>query len=440
MSRSVYFERQQLSIFVLGISSGFPWVLIGSVLSAWLADEGLSRSSIGLFGLIFICYSINFLWSPLVDAYRLPVLHRWLGRRRSWIFKGQTTTAIMALAMSMVTLPEHLYYLALFGFFTALASATQDIAIDAYRVDSIAQTDNTRLSAASAMATMGWWTGYGGLGALPFFLADQLSWPQIYLILSLIMGILSVLTCFLPEPQTDSEQRRQQAYHSLRQSKSQLSAWLTISFVEPFREFFQRNGVRLALQIILFLFLFKLGEAFLGRMSIVFYKEVGFSSVEIGTYSKLLNWWTTLLFAFLASLVNMRFGIYHGLLFGGIAMALSNLLFALIAWTGPVVELFALAVLIDGFTGAWSTVALVAFISQQCNKTFSATQYALMASIGSLGRTLLASSSGFVVDGLDGNWSVFFILTCCMVIPGLWLLSTLKSVVQGTHPESAGKH
>ena len=165
-----------------------------------------------------------------------------------------------------------------------------------------------------------------------------------------------------------------------------------------------------------------MGEAFLGRMSIVFYKEIGFSNSDIGTYSKLLNWWVTIFFAAVGGLVNIRYGIFKGLLISGIAMASSNLMFAALAIVGPDKGLFIATIFVDGFTSAWSSVAMVAFISLMCNRAFSATQYALMASLGVLGRTLLASASGFIVDAMDGNWVGFFTITTLMVFPSLIFL------------------
>jgi PAT family beta-lactamase induction signal transducer AmpG len=196
--------------------------------------------------------------------------------------------------------------------------------------------------------------------------------------------------------------------------------------VDPITEFFKRNGWQLAIGMLAFIFLFKIGEAFLGRMSIVFYKEVGFSNDDIAVYSKMVNWWVTIIFAILGSFVNLRLGIVRGLMLGGIAMAGSNLMFAWIAGVGPNTNLLLAAVIIDGFTAAWSTVAFVAFISLLANRAFTATQYALFASLGNLGRTLLSSYSGYVVNWLDGNWQLFFILTAVMVIPSLIILFALR--------------
>lgn len=416
-------DKRYLSIFLFGISSGFPWIMIGSVLSAWLKDEGLSRSAIGLFGIIFATYSFNFLWSPLVDKIKPPLL----GQRRGWIFAMQCCVVLLCLVMSQLTADQDLFYVALVGLLIAIASATQDIAIDGFRIDCIAQDDKDGMSAASSVATAGWWTGYGGLGAIPFFLADMTSWtwPNIYLLLGALMALLMCATYLANEPQIDREALLEKI--TAKDTKqSPVFHWIQTTLVTPFAEFFNRNGVKLAASFLLFIFLFKIGEAFLGRMSIVFYKEIGFSNSDIATYSKLLNWWVTIVFSLLGGLVNIRYGIYRGLMIAGVAMAASNLLFALIAQTGPSTSLLAITVIVDGFTGAWSTVAMVAFISLLCNRAFSATQYALMASLSVAGRTLVASSSGFVVDSLEGNWSLFFILTAVMVLPSLCFLYSIR--------------
>ncbi len=408
--------------------------MIGSVMSAWLKDEGLSRSAIGLFGSIFSVYAVNFLWSPLLDRVRLP----WLGQRRGWIITMQAGIGLCCLYMATLNVQTQLFYMALTGLILAVFSATQDIAIDAYRIDIIREEEKDKLSAASSLATAGWWTGYGGLGAIPFFLADSSNWywPQIYFLLGGFMLVLMAATIWAKEPLIDrtvvqgaAEKRFAQAISGNKGKAgfgANVMSWMVVTVAEPFREFFQRNGVRLALSVLLFIFLFKLGEAFLGRMSIVFYKEVGFSNSDIGSLSKLLNWWVTIVFSIIGGLVNIRYGIYRGLMIAGIAMASSNLMFAWMAQTGPDKMLFAATVIVDGFTAAWSSVAMVAFISLLCNRAFSATQYALMASLSVAGRNLLASGSGVIVDYLGGNWSAFFILTAVMVIPSLLFLRTIK--------------
>ena len=508
----IYRDIRLWRIFGLGLASGFPWVMIGSAMTAWLAEEGLSRANIGFFGFIFVAYSINFLWSPLVDRISIPLIGSWLGQRRAWIVLMQVLIALSCWMIASAQPSETLSYAKLLAFALALSSATQDIAIDAYRIDSLPEEDARLMSAGSAMATSGWWTGFAGLGALPLILVDfdQWSWGTVYQFMALVMLALALVPLFSPEPETQrqqSQKRSTQGYLAYMQgqpdqhlngvmlamfvtllilgwmvlgfpglsekalswsygvnlvvvsallaiivrfmwrvnqqslseldsvslvSPSEVSvrqrvfAWMLVSFVEPLAEFFRRNGVKLALSVLLFIFLFKIGEAFLGRMSIVFYKEVGFSNTDIAVYSKLVSWWVTIVFSLLGSAVTIHYGVLRGLFIGGFAMAASNLMFAALAMMGPSKGMLVSAVIVDGFTTAWSTVAFVAFLSMMCNRAFTASQYALMASLGTLGRTFLASYSGWVVDYLNGNWVLFFALTSLMVLPSMWFLYRIR--------------
>ena len=196
-------------------------------------------------------------------------------------------------------------------------------------------------------------------------------------------------------------------------------------YANPLMSFVRRYTLSLAILLLFFIFFFKIGEAFLGRMSLVFYKEVGFTKTEIGLLSGGLGTITVCVFSILGSFVNARYGLLKGLFLGGIAMAATNLFLAALAiW--PSKELFAVAVVADQFTTAVSTVAFVAFLSQLCDRAYTATQYAALASIGNLSRTTLAAASGFIVDGLGGNWAIFFVLTTIMVLPSLALLFITK--------------
>lgn len=429
---SYFKDRRLINIFAFGITSGFPWVLIGSVMSAWLKDEGLSRSMIGLFGIVFVCYSINFLWSPLVDRVKLPLLHKRLGQRRSWILLSQVCILFATLWLSQVDIQNQLYSVALCCFVIALAGATQDIAIDAFRIDTLDENETHKTTAAATMATSGWWTGYALLGAVPFYIADLPSWQwkHVYFVLAIVMLTLMLGVFFAKEPKSNRDYVHKALEAEFIQNDSSLTkrigAWLWVTVAAPIQSFFSRNGVKTALALLAFIFLFKIGEAFLGRMSIVFYKEIGFSNSQIATYSKLGTGLITIVFAFLGSLFNSRYGIVKGLFISGIAMAASNLMFSLIAMVGPKESLYAMAILVDGFTQAWSLVAMVAFISMLCDRAFSATHYALLASLGNLGRTLLSGSSGYLVDYLEGNWALFFLITALMVIPSLVFLYVIK--------------
>ena len=207
---------------------------------------------------------------------------------------------------------------------------------------------------------------------------------------------------------------------------TKIIAWLTGTLIGPVISFFKKNGFNIAIAILGFVFLFKIGEAFLGRMSVIFYKEIGFTKTDIALYSKGLGWITTVIFTLLGGLFAIRSGVIKAMFVSGILMASTNLLFSLLAWSGKSELLFAIAVIFDDMAAAFATVAFVAFISMLVDRTYTATQYALLASIGTAGRTTLAASSGALVDWLNGDWGIFFIITAVMVVPSLIFLYLIK--------------
>lgn len=424
----LYLDKRILVIFLLGISSGFPWVIIGSAMSAWLKESDLTRSAIGFFGTITAVYAVNFLWAPLLDRVKIPIFYK-LGQRRSWIVVMQLLLLLGVTAISFTDPKTGIVWTSLIALTIAIASATQDVAIDAYRIESISPEDQELIPIGAAMATSGWWTGYSLPGALAFILADfdGWSWSDVYRVMAVFLIALISIVFFIKEPNNTLFEKQKKVE---RLYGDGFKAWLLVTIIEPFREFFSRNGVKIALLILSFIFLFKIGEAFLGRMSIVFYKEVGFTNTEIGTYSKLIGWWVVIVFSIIGGIVNSHFGIIKGLFIGGIAMAASNLMFAWIAVVGPDTNLFLATVMVDGFTGAFATVTFVSFLSYLTSRSFTATQYALMASLGNLARTTLSSFSGVMVDKLDGNWSLFFIITALMVIPSLLMLLIISKHIK----------
>ncbi|VUD40294.1 hypothetical protein TDB9533_00077 [Thalassocella blandensis] len=504
---SPYRDKRVLSIFILGIAQGLPWVMIGSMLTLWLKSEGIGRAEIGYATLIYTVYAINFFWSPIVDVSKIPLLKK-LSQRQGWIVVCQAVIVLCCCAMYFLSAAEHAKIVVLVALVLAFFSATQDIAIDAYRVDSFASDEGEKISAAAGFITAGWWTGYAGLGFIPLRLSDLgWSWPQLYLLLAIITAAVCTLCALLPSPLHSSPEKSDEEFIFYKQltrtmPSAQKHAMLTLlalplglamyvflgspglsqalvqhsayipciifgeiglciyigthlnyiiktstlkhdniytenvllarimtALIAPLREFFSRNGLKFSLMLLGFILLFKLGEAFLGKMSIVFYKEVGFSNTDIATYSKLLTWWLTIVFAVLAGILNAKLGLVKGLFISGCAMAGTNLMFALIALTGPNLDLYAATIVVDGFAAAWSTVAFVSFISLMCNHAFSATQYALLASLSNLGKTTLSSLSGQVVDWLQGNWALFFVLTTLMVIPSLLLLIKMRAEI-----------
>ncbi len=503
----LYTDRRILSVFLLGTLSGLPWAMIGSTLTLWLKESDISRTDIGYAGFIFSVYAVNFLWAPLLDRLDIRLL-RSIGKRRSWILLCQGVIVVSCWAIGHFSPATEAKIVVLIALVIAIASATQDIAIDAYRVDQFTPEEAEHISAGAALATAGWWTGYAGIGYFAIMLSDHgLTWPQAYLLLGAVTGALGLLSLFCPDPPRTS---RADAINPMKDNleklvylsggtQRMLVAWLCaplaivvwsvagspglpdgisgsaayvpmlaavviallfsalvklsqleravqpslarphrswatgcIAFilaavVAPLKEFFARNGFRFACNLLLFIFLFKIGEAVLGRMSVVFYKEIGFSNTDIASYSKMLTWWVTILAAIPCGLLNARLGLIRGLFISGICMSLSNLMFAVLAVVGPDINWYIATVIVDGITAAWASVAFVAFISMLCNHAFSATQYALMASLATVGKNTLASFSGQIVDALGGNWAIFFVATCFMVVPSLYLLWILRA-------------
>ncbi len=436
----VYFDKRMVKILLLGAISGFPWVIIGSSLSLWLKEDGLSRSTIGWAGLIFAVYAFNYLWAPIIDKIRIPWLTEKVGHRRGWIISMQTIILICLVCWSLINPTTNLALVISIGLIIAVASATQDITVDALRIEQIGEHEGKSMQAGAAMAVVGWWTGYklGGvisLNSAEFF--QKLGFENYWQITFLVLGIL-IIGCniglmFINELQQINKVEKQRQTDKMIENKlgssnffTKILAWSTGTVIGPVVSFFKKNGFNIAIAILGFVFLFKIGEAFLGRMSVIFYKEIGFTKSDIALYSKGLGWITTIIFTLLGGLFAIRSGIIKAMFLSGILMASTNLLFSLLAWSGKSELLFAIAVIFDDMAAAFATVAFVAFISMLVDRTYTATQYALLASIGTAGRTTLAASSGALVDWLNGDWGIFFIITAVMVIPSLVLLYIIR--------------
>ena len=438
---SIYFDKRMLKILLLGSISGFPWVLIGSSLSLWLKEDGLSRSTIGWAGLIFGVYAFNYLWAPLVDRIQIPFLTKKIGHRRAWIVLMQLIILASLVFWSLINPTENLALVITVGLLIAIASATQDITVDALRIEQIGENEGKSMAAGAAMAVVGWWSGYKLGGVIALFSAEYFQklgfenyWQITFLILGILIILMNIGLMFIGEQNSDERKVKQALNDKIISEKlgnknifSNLMTWIGGTLGGPIISFFKKNGFSIALGILGFVFLFKVGEAFLGRMSIIFYKEIGFSKSDIAIYSKTLGWITTVIFTLLGGLFVIRSGVLKAMFLAGIIMACTNLLFSVLAWSDKSELMFAIAVIFDDIAAAFATVAFVAFISLLVDRAYTATQYALLASIGTAGRTTLASSSGALVDWLNGNWGLFFILTALMVIPSLIILWLMKN-------------
>lgn len=431
-----YMDKRMIRIFLLGMMSGFPWVLIGSALTLWLKEDGLSRTTVGFAGLIFGVYAFNFLWAPLIDRLSLPWLSRKLGHRKAWIILFQICIFISLLFWIQLDATKHMVLVIGFGLIIAIASASQDIVIDALRIEQAGQDERQVMAAGAAMSVIGWWSGFKLGGMITFFIADYIQamgvanyWQMTFISVLFMITLMNLGLLLIPEQQRSMASDNNHQQFLPIGLITRLFAWLIETVIDPLASFFRNNGVRIGLAILGFVFLFKIGEAFMGKMSIVFYREIGFSKSEIGIYSKGLGWVVTIIFTLIGGWFAMRMGTVRALFIAGIAMASTNIMFSLLYWVGKVDWLFALAVMLDDLAAAFATVAFVTFISLLVDRRYTATQYALLASIGTAGKTLLASSSGWMVDSLDGDWGVFFIITAVMVIPSLILLIILRREV-----------
>ena len=447
---SLYFEKRMARIFLLGIISGFPWILIGTSLTLWLRENDFSRTDVGLFSLIFVVYGFNFLWAPLIDRIRIPWLTNKIGHRRGWIVTMQLIILLSLLSWSITDPNVNIWLVALIGLIISSASATQDIVVDALRIEQVGKTEGQSMSAGAGVAVIGWFTGYKIGGIIALFTADyfqnlgfQNYWQITFVILTTIIIACNIGLMFVPEQQSTEKQVEQKNTDQLIIDKlgssnliTRIIARIIGTVIGPFISFFKSKGIKIALYIIIFLFLFKIGEAFLGKMSVVFYDDMGFSKRQIGIYSKGFGWIITVVFTLVGSLFSIRSGVVKGMFIAGILMASTNLLFSVLAWYGKSELLFATAVILDEITSAISTVVFVVFISLLVDRTYTATHYALMASLATFGKNVFSAFSGFVVDKLEflsnsenlhNHWAIFFIITAIMVIPSLIFLWFIRN-------------
>lgn len=422
-----YRDRRMLTLLALGFSSGLPAPLVFSNLSIWLRDEGVSRTDIGLFALAATPYAINFLWAPLVDRLQLPFLTARFGRRRGWALMTQSLLILAIVLLSLTNPSESLWLMAAAVLFVTFISATQDIVIDAYRIEIL---DLNQYGSGSAAGIWGWHLGgtlIGGAGGL--YMAQAFGWNSAYMLLSfgVLIGIFAVLMS--PEPKvsppeaTLAEEERALAllerWTFLPEIPRRIIGWIYLTIVAPLAEFTQRSGWLL---ILVFIFVFKLGDALLGRMSGVFYRELGFSLTEIAEVAKVYGLSANLIGIVIGGILVARIGILKALFLSGLATAATNLTYSWLAMSGQSTEVFIVAVASDNFTTGLVTVALVAYLSSLCNSAYTATQYALLASLANLARIWFSATSGMMIDALDGDWAFFFILCAVIALIGLPLL------------------
>jgi PAT family beta-lactamase induction signal transducer AmpG len=399
----VYLTPRQLVIFVMGFASGLPLLLTLSTLSYWLSKVGVDKTTIGLFTLVGIPYTFKFAWSPIIDQLRLPVLGR-LGRRKSWLLLLQLCLAAAILLMGQTDPVIAPAMTALLAIVVAFFSASQDIVIDAYRIEILGAEEQ---GAGAGTTQVGYRFGLLLAGAGATAMSDYVGWSFIFAVLAVAMLLCAVFTLFVPEPKASANAPKHKSYAEL----------LNDAVIRPFADFIGRKGWAV---ILLFILFYKYGDAFGGAMANPFYVELGFTGTEIALMSKVYGVIASLLGGIVGGLIVARFGLFKTLLVGGILQAVTNLLFSVLAMKGPDLVWLGIAISADNVAGGIASTALVAYLSGLCNVAFTATQYALFSSFMAQGRTLLSSGSGWMADHTD--WVSFWSLTALMAIPGLLLL------------------
>jgi MFS transporter, PAT family, beta-lactamase induction signal transducer AmpG len=402
-SLAAYFTPRMLIILAMGFASGLPLLLTLSTLSYWLSKVGVDKTTIGLFALVGTPYTFKFLWSPIMDQLRLPVLTARFGRRRSWLLLTQILLAIAIFLMGLTDPATAPAKTALMALVVAFLSASQDIVIDAYRIEILPESQQGQ---GAAVTQTGYRFGLLLAGAGALALSDFVSWPIVFDVLAAAMLVAAIVTLLAPEPET-----------RVPPPPRDYAQWVKDAVIAPFAEFMARRGW---VVILLFVLFYKFGDALGGTMANPFYVEMGFTGSEVAAVSKLWGVWMTVVGALIGGLAVARWGVFRALLIGGVLQALTNFAFAYVAVKGHDLPALTLAITADNIAGGAAGAALVAYLSSLCNIAYTATQYALLTSFMAQGRTWLSSGSGWLADHTD--WVTFWSLTAFLAVPGLLLL------------------
>jgi PAT family beta-lactamase induction signal transducer AmpG len=429
---AAYKHPRVLAMLFLGFSAGLPFMLVFSTLSAWLREVGVERATIGMLSWVGIIYSIKFFWAPVVDRLRLPLLHRLLGRRRSWMLLAQAGIAIGLFNMAHLNPVGHLGAMAALALLVAFSSATQDVAIDAWRIEAVPQSMQGVMAAAYQL-------GYriaimvASAGAL--WIAADFGWTAAYTAMAVMVGVGLVTTLLIPEPQPRVAQQtlaQEQRVIDWLERKAhwpaamqQAGSWFVGAVVCPFVDFFTRYGKRLAVLMLAFIASYRLTDFTMGVMANPFYLDVGYTLKEIAAVAKGYGVIMSILGTILGGVAVARLGTVRSLVLGSLLVIGSNLLFMTLAFQDDP-NLVGLAVVIsaDNLAMGVAGTALIAYLSSLTSASYTATQYALFSSMYALPGKLLMGTSGFVVDAVGYPW--FFVYTSSLGIPALVMLYFLS--------------
>jgi MFS transporter, PAT family, beta-lactamase induction signal transducer AmpG len=392
-----------LTMLFLGLGSGLPFLLVGYTLSTWLRDTGVALSVIGLVSYASFFYVLKFLWAPLIDRYPLP----FLGRRKGWLVTSQVLLIIALASMAILGPSTSLITFTILVGLTAFAGATQDIVVDAYRIE-IAPIESQ--AALAATYILGYRLGLILSGAVALYVAELFGWTNAYLVMAacILFPLAAVLLSKEPAPDKALQ---------IREIR------LQDAFIKPFQDFFSRNGVLLALALLAFVGLFKLPDQMIGVLAGPFYLDSGFTKADIATVAKLYGIWIGIAGAFFGGVCVAAFNIKPMLVVAAIGVSISNLAFLLMAIHPSEQWAFYAAISSDNLAQGFAGVVLVAFMSSLTDRNFTATQYALLASLANLPGKFIGGVSGYIVEAT--NYQTFFVLSTLSVIPTLLLLAWL---------------
>jgi PAT family beta-lactamase induction signal transducer AmpG len=408
-----YLERPVLVAMLMAFASGLPLVLTGATLTFWLAESRVEMATIGLFALVGWPYTWKYLWSPLMDRLPLPVLTRLFGRRRAWLLLAQAVLVLSLWRLGASDPAADLGSTAFWAVMVAFSSASQDIVIDAYRAETLSA---DQLGPGSGAYLVGYRIGLLAAGAGTLYLAAWHGWPAAYAVMAALVPVGSLAALLHGEPGASAG--------AVAATRRDLKGWLRQAVVEPFAEFFQRQGVATALLILLFVMLYKLGDALLGVMVNPFYLDMGFTKTEVANVVKLWGFLATVLGGLLGGTVIRARGVLGALWICGVVQMLSNLVYVVQAWVGHDTTMLAATVAVENLAGGMGTAAFVGYLTSLCHIGYTATQYALLSSAMAQARTLLASSSGVLAEWL--GWIDFFLFSTAAALPGLVLLLWLQ--------------
>lgn len=410
-SLQVYFDRRMMVMLLLGFVSGLPFLLVSSTLSLWLKDAGISLVAIGLFSVVKAPYSFKWLVSPIIDQMRLPLFSK-LGRRRGWAVFLQMFLILALLLMSFTNPKLSPVLFLVWVFLVALFSASQDIVLDAYRIERFKSKEQ---AAAVAVFVLGYRFGvlFSGAGAL--FLASVVSWGVVYQIMAagVLVGLVTVL--FAKEPE-----------NNLPSKPKTMRAIVVNAVVKPFTDFMKRDKW---VWILVFIFFYRMSDAYVAPMAYPFFDDLGFSKIQIATIIKIYGVIATILGTLIGGLVVKRLGLIKSLAICGVLQGVSNLVYVGQFYAGNNAEILMLNIFVENISGGMGTAAFVAYLSSLCNKKYTATQYALLSSFMGAARDLFAATSGFLVAAISWQW--FFVATTVMALPGLivlWYLIKTKAI------------